>query len=362
MASRAPASVACGSTTAVTGEPMRSSGSDPRARSCRSAQRTGRPLSSSSSTEPNREPVSARQRRLAAVGHARHRPLGQREVAHPRQAEALERGPGADELGDEGVGRVGQDALGGVELGDDRLLAQDRDAVAHLDRLVDVVGDEDDGLADVLLQAQELVLQLLAGDGVDRPERLVHEHHRRVGREGPGDADALALPAGQLLGVATAVDRRVHADEVEHLVDAGLDPVAAPLEQLRDRRDVLRDRQVREQPDLLDDVADAPAQLVRRAVGDVLALEPDDAARRLDDAVDHLHGRRLAAAGRTDEHDDLALRDDEVELAHGGLGLSRVALGEPLERDHRGAGCGHRIPLEVVRRASRRNSTSSSTR
>ena len=67
------------------------------------------------------------------------------------------------------------------------------DAVAELDRLVDVVGDEDDRLADLLLQAQQLVLQALAVDRVDRAERLVHQHQRRVGGQGAGHAHALAL-------------------------------------------------------------------------------------------------------------------------------------------------------------------------
>src|SRR3712207_7466976 len=50
-------------------------------------------------------------------------------------------------------------------------------------RLVYVVGDEDDGLLYVLLDAQELVLEPLARDRVDGPEGLVHEHDRGVGRD-----------------------------------------------------------------------------------------------------------------------------------------------------------------------------------
>ena len=89
-----------------------------------------------------------------------------------------------------------------------------RDLVAELDRLVDVVGDEDDRLAQLALQAQELVLQLLAHDRVDGAERLVHQHHRRVGGERAGDADALLLPAGQLRRVALG-EVRSQADPLE---------------------------------------------------------------------------------------------------------------------------------------------------
>ena len=72
-----------------------------------------------------------------------------------------------------------------------------------------------------LLQAQELVLQALAVDRVDRAERLVHEHQRRVGGQGAGHADALALAAGELRRDSGRASRRVEADELEQLVDAG---------------------------------------------------------------------------------------------------------------------------------------------
>ena len=50
------------------------------------------------------------------------------------------------------------------------------------------------------LQSQELVLQPLAHHRVDGAEGLVHQQHRRVGGERAGDADPLALAAGELAG------------------------------------------------------------------------------------------------------------------------------------------------------------------
>ena len=93
---------------------------------------------------------------------------------------------------------------------------QDRDPVAHLDRLVDVVGDEEDRLAQLGLQPQELVLQALAVDRVDGAERLVHQHHPRVGGERPRDPDPLLLATGELGRVAVA-ELRVEADQLEQL-------------------------------------------------------------------------------------------------------------------------------------------------
>ena len=45
------------------------------------------------------------------------------------------------------------------------------------------MGDEDDGLLQLFLQAKKLVLQTVARDRVDRAEWLVHEHHGGVGAE-----------------------------------------------------------------------------------------------------------------------------------------------------------------------------------
>ena len=98
------------------------------------------------------------------------------------QRERLERPVAADEVRHELVDRVLEDLLRRVVLGEPAALAEDRDAVADLDRLVDVVRDEDDGLAQLLLQAQELVLEPRAHDRVDRAERLVHQHQRAGSR------------------------------------------------------------------------------------------------------------------------------------------------------------------------------------
>ena len=70
--------------------------------------------------------------------------------------------------------------------------------------------------ADLLLQAEELVLQPRADDRVDRAERLVHQHQRRVRRERAREADALALAAGELRREPLRVGR-VEPDELEQL-------------------------------------------------------------------------------------------------------------------------------------------------
>src|SRR5699024_4712692 len=109
----------------------------------------------------------------------------------------------------------------------------------------------------------------------------------------------------------------------------------------------------------LDHVADPAAQQVRVGARDVLTAQHDTPGGRLDDPVGHLHRGGLAAARRSDEDDDLALVDVQVQRVDGVALLARVTLGELLEADHRLVG--HRIPLGVVSRRAAWKSRSKST-
>ncbi len=88
---------------------------------------------------------------------------------------------------------------------EDAAPAEDGHAVGEPHGLVDVVGHEHHRGADVGEDAPHLGLQQAAPLGVDGAERLVEQQHRRVGGQGPGHADPLALAARELVGVAAAV-------------------------------------------------------------------------------------------------------------------------------------------------------------
>ena len=246
--------------------------------------------------------------------------------------EPLEAAVGADEIGDVRGGGGAQHGGRGVELLDPALPVHG-DAVAEPDRLLDVVRDEQHRLAHGGLEPQELVLEMLAYDRVDRAERLVHQQHGRVGGQRAGHADALALSAGELLRVAVAVDGRVEPDQVEEFGGALTALAALPAEKMRDGRGVLQDRLVREQAHLLDDIADTAAEPDRVDGGYVVPVEEYPPLGRLDETVDHFHGGGLAAAGRSDERDQFALGDLEGEVVDGGRAV-RVPLGDVLESDH----------------------------
>ena len=113
----------------------------------------------------------------------------------------------ADEAGDERRRRPLVDLVGRADLLD-AAVVEHRDAVAHRQRLALVVGDEDERDADVALDRLQLDLHLLAELEVERAERLVEQQHLGPVDERPGERDALALAAGQLVRPAAAEARR----------------------------------------------------------------------------------------------------------------------------------------------------------
>ncbi len=79
--------------------------------------------------------------------------------------------------------------------------------------------------------------------------------------------------------------------------------------------DVLRHRLVRKQRVALEHHAEAA--VARLDVVDHAAVDPDLARGRILEARDHAQRRGLAAAGRADEHHELAVLDRDVDVLHG---------------------------------------------
>src|ERR1700761_779183 len=82
-----------------------------------------------------------------------------------------------------------------------RPAGQQDDTVAKTNRLADVVRDEQHGEppADPLANPVELVVEQVAGHGVERAERLVHQQHVPLPRPGAGPGAPPAHAAGQLV-------------------------------------------------------------------------------------------------------------------------------------------------------------------
>ena len=113
----------------------------------------------------------------------------------------------ADEVGDVARVRLLVD-LGRRRHLDDPAVVHHRDPVGDGHRLLLVVGDDDEGEAELLLEVDQLELRLLAELLVERAERLVEEEHLRLLGERAGERHALLLAAGELVGLPLGEGRR----------------------------------------------------------------------------------------------------------------------------------------------------------
>ncbi len=127
-----------------------------------------------------------------------------RAVWPSRRSDAGEEVGIADEAGDERRGRAVVEHGRRVDLLD-AAPAQDGDAIGQGERLLLVVGDEDDGRAEGAVELLQLDLQVDAQLAVERAERLVHQEDARPEDDRPRHGDALLLAAGELARMALLV-------------------------------------------------------------------------------------------------------------------------------------------------------------
>lgn len=80
--------------------------------------------------------------------------------------------------------------------------------VGNVDRLLDTVGDENDGLLFDFEQNDQVFLELAAGLLIHRRKRFVHQQDVGVYGQRPGQADPLAHPAGQFTGITVLESRQ----------------------------------------------------------------------------------------------------------------------------------------------------------
>ena len=200
----------------------------------------------------------------------------------------------------------------------DAPVAHDRDAVAEAQRLVEVVAHEQDGLLHARLQREQLVLQLVADQRVERREGLVHQEDVGVRGERAGEPHALLHAARQLADGAVPPVRE--ADQFELALHDALQLGGRFAAQLEPEPDVLRDRAPGQQAELLEhhrdpqpaqaaEVLRAAARHVHRAVG---VGDQHLPARHGIEAVGGAQERRLARAREAHHHADLAGRDREA--------------------------------------------------
>ena len=130
-------------------------------------------------------------------------------------------------------------------------------------------------------------------------EGLVQQDDPRTSSQGPGEGNALLLPAGQLVR-SPAADLAGQADEVEQLGDPSR---ATPVAAGQAEADVLLHREVREESALLGDVADAAILRCDEHAGRHHRVPADGHRPRIRamEAGDHPKQGRLATTRRTED-------------------------------------------------------------
>src|SRR5690606_37428411 len=203
---------------------------------------------------------------------------------------------------------------------------------AELDRLFNIVGDQNDGDAELFLQRLQILACLGPDNGIERAEGLVHQQAVRLRRKAARNADALLLPARELMRIARAVERGIELEKREQLLDAGFDAARLPAEQKRNGGNILRHRAMRKESVSLNGVSDPAAKLIamHRAVID--PVNADRALCRLFEAVDHAKQRCLARAGGADDRCNAVRLDDQRDIIDSGLAV--VAFGKMVDLDH----------------------------
>ncbi len=212
----------------------------------------------------------------------------------------------SDELGDERGGRLGVYLIG---RGDLLQLAQphDPDPVGHRQCFLLVVGDEQGGGAEPLLQRADLLAQLQAHLGVEGGQRLIQQQHPGLDGERAGQRHPLLLTAGQLVRVLLRLRRQ--ADHVQQLSGPRAPLARGQLAHPQPEGDVVERGHVREEAVALEHHAHVtPGGRHRQHV---LAVDEDRSGVRRLEARHYAQRRRLAAAGGSEQCDELARGDLE---------------------------------------------------
>src|SRR5918997_1599327 len=213
------------------------------------------------------------------------------------------------------------------------------DPLAHHVHHLLVVGRDEHGGADAVDAVQKLH-DAHARVGVEVAGRLVGDEYRRLRDKGPGDRDALLLPAGELIRILVQLPREPHQVEyLGHLRADGAAPLARDLHRVGD---VLGRGLVREQLEVLEDapnvapVAGYPSPGDR---GEPRAVHVDGPRRGLYLLQEQAHQRGLAGAARPDKKDELPGIYLQVHLLQRD-GVLAVDLGDVIESDHYLSRCG----------------------
>ncbi len=123
-----------------------------------------------------------------------------------------------------------------------------------------IVSDENNSFAEAPGEGAELALEFGASNGIKRAKGLVHQQDGRVGSEGAGDADALALAAGKFTRAAVSKFRWIKSNEGEELPNAHGRVAGVPVFQSGNKGDIFCNCKMGKEAGVLDNVTNASAE------------------------------------------------------------------------------------------------------
>ncbi len=221
-----------------------------------------------------------------------------------------------------GVGRQlarSRSAEGDSNLVDDPpgLRRHDDDSIGQRHRFGHLMRHEQDRRTTSLERRDQAIAEFLAKHVVERSERLVHEQKFRVGHPGSGERDSHSHAARKLPRELRRV-ARAKADLFQQIAQTlRIDRATG---ELFGQANVAGDRSPRKQGRVLKDERAAAATAVRLG-GRFGVGTPDlNAPRsRAIESGDQSQHRRLAATARSQQSDELARRDVEIDPLENGL-------------------------------------------
>src|SRR3954447_9460777 len=210
----------------------------------------------------------------------------------------------------------------------DLALGHADDAVGEAPGQIYIVDVDDRGDAALTGAARDQLHDLDRGLGIERRGGFVREHELRLLHQRTRNADALPLPAGELVG---ALDGEVtEADGVEqvkgaiHVTGGKLAQPRPPHRHVADpsAQHVLDHREPLDQIVFLEHHAHAAARQAQLAAAEpdhVMTAKVDLTRGGIDQAVDAPNERRFAGPGRADDRGDAAPLDGERDVLEHGL-------------------------------------------
>jgi len=183
------------------------------------------------------------------------------------------------------------------------------------------VGGIEDGHAPVAQFAHH-VEDAAAALRVDADGRLVHEQQLGFVEQPGGDIDAPLHAAG--VGLDLVLGPVAEADGLQHFVDAPRQLLAAHVVEAAPELQILPGSERVVEGDFLRHDADGPAH-AQRVGEDGVAGNLGRAAGRLDEATEHVDGRRLARTVGAEQAEDFAGQYVEGDALDGFVVVERLA-------------------------------------